>query len=64
MADASLGLTRLHAHEMAGLLRAGEASATELLDAHLAVIERQDHALHAWQSLDGPGARAHRSRGR
>ena len=58
MADGSLGLTRLHAHEMAGLLRAGEVSATELLEAHLAVIERQDHALHAWQSLDSPGARA------
>ncbi len=40
------------------MLRSGELSATELLEAHLAVIERQDHALHAWQSLDAAGARA------
>ena len=51
-------LTRLHAHEMAGLLRAGETSSVELLEAHIAVIERQDHALNAWQSTDFPGARA------
>jgi aspartyl-tRNA(Asn)/glutamyl-tRNA(Gln) amidotransferase subunit A len=51
-------LTRLHAHEMATLLRSGEVSALEMLDAHMAVIERQDHALNAWQSLDPEGARA------
>ncbi len=51
-------LTRLHAHEMADLLRSGAVGATELLEAHLAVIERQDHALNAWQSVDAPGARA------
>ncbi len=39
------------------LLRAGEISATELLDAHLAVIERQGRALNAWQSVDAAGAR-------
>ena len=58
MAAESTDLTRLHAHGMAGLLRAGEISATELLEAHLSVIERQGHALNAWQSLDAPGARA------
>ncbi len=33
------------------------SSATELLDAHLAVIERQGRALNAWQSVDAAGAR-------
>ncbi|MFO1539156.1 MAG: Asp-tRNA(Asn)/Glu-tRNA(Gln) amidotransferase subunit GatA [Chloroflexota bacterium] len=51
-------LTRLHAHEMGALLRDGRISAVELLDAHLATIERQDRALNAWTSLDVPGARA------
>ena len=54
----AMDLTRLHAHEMGALLRAGDTTSTELLDAHLAVIERQDHALNAWQSTDAPGARA------
>ncbi|MBX3032038.1 MAG: Asp-tRNA(Asn)/Glu-tRNA(Gln) amidotransferase subunit GatA [Chloroflexi bacterium] len=51
-------LTRLHAHEMATRLRTGEVGSRELLEAHLALIERQDHALNAWQSLDPAGARA------
>jgi len=51
-------LTRLHAHEMGALLRAGDTTSSELLEAHLAVIERQDHALNAWQSTDVAGARA------
>jgi aspartyl-tRNA(Asn)/glutamyl-tRNA(Gln) amidotransferase subunit A len=38
-------------------LRAGDHSARELLDAHLAVIDRQDRALHAWVSLDVERAR-------
>jgi aspartyl-tRNA(Asn)/glutamyl-tRNA(Gln) amidotransferase subunit A len=41
-------LTRLHAHEMAALLRSGEISSRELTEAHLAVAERQNHALNAW----------------
>ncbi len=57
MADTS-DLTRLHAHEMSGLLRAGAISSVELLDAHLTLIERQDHALNAWRSLDTHSARA------
>ena len=47
--------TRLHAHEMGRLLRSGELSAVELLDAHQARIERQGRALNAWQSLDPDG---------
>ena len=47
---------------MSALLRTGEISAAELLDAHLATIERQDHALNAWQSIDAAG-RARRRRG-
>jgi aspartyl-tRNA(Asn)/glutamyl-tRNA(Gln) amidotransferase subunit A len=56
MADRAL--TRLHAHEMAEQLRAGETSASELLDAHLALIAEQDHALHAWLAVDIELARA------
>src|ERR1035437_1408880 len=41
-------LNRLHAHEMAALLRRGDISSRELTEAHLAVAERQNHALNAW----------------
>ena len=41
-------LNRLHAHEMAALLRSGDISSRELTEAHLAVAERQNHALNAW----------------
>jgi aspartyl-tRNA(Asn)/glutamyl-tRNA(Gln) amidotransferase subunit A len=41
-------LTRLHAHEMAALLRSGEVSSRQLTEAHLAVAERQNRALNAW----------------
>jgi aspartyl-tRNA(Asn)/glutamyl-tRNA(Gln) amidotransferase subunit A len=41
-------LTRLHAHEMAALLRSGGVSSRQLTEAHLAVAERQNHALNAW----------------
>src|SRR6478752_4828567 len=44
--------TRLLAHEMAGLLRRGEATSRELTEAHLAAAERDDHALNAWLSID------------
>src|ERR1035437_9407404 len=40
--------TRLHAHEMAALLRSGEISSRALTEAHLATAERQNHALNAW----------------
>jgi aspartyl-tRNA(Asn)/glutamyl-tRNA(Gln) amidotransferase subunit A len=45
-------LTRLRAHEMAAALRAGDVSSRALTEAHLTLAERQDHALHAWLSID------------
>src|SRR5690242_1787782 len=45
-------LTRLHAHEMAALLRSGEASSRDLTEAHLAAAERDNRGLNAWLSLD------------
>jgi amidase len=44
--------TRLHAHEMAALLRSGEASSRELTEAHLAAAERDNRALNAWLTID------------
>ena len=41
-------LTRLHAHEMARLLRTGDTSSRALTEAHLAGAERQNRALNAW----------------
>jgi aspartyl-tRNA(Asn)/glutamyl-tRNA(Gln) amidotransferase subunit A len=41
-------LNRLHAHEMAALLRSGDISSRALTEAHLDVAERQNHALNAW----------------
>jgi aspartyl-tRNA(Asn)/glutamyl-tRNA(Gln) amidotransferase subunit A len=51
-------LTRLHAHQMAAGLRAGEFSARELTDAHLARIAATDRPLHAWLHVDAEAARA------
>ena len=45
-------LTRLHAHEMAALLRSGEVSSRELTEAHLAAAERDNRALNAWLTID------------
>ena len=45
-------LTRLHAHEMADRLRAGDVTARDLATAHLDLAERQDHGLHAWLTID------------
>ncbi len=50
-------LTRLHAHEMAALLRAGDVSSRELTEAHLAAAERDNRALNAWLTYR-PGRRA------
>ena len=54
MADATPAsdLTRLHAHEMAAALRSGAVSSRELAEAHLDRAERQNHALHAWLTID------------
>ncbi len=51
-------LTRLHAHEMAALLRSGQTSSRALTEAHLAAAERQNRALHAWLAIDRDGALA------
>ena len=51
-------LTRLFAHEMADGLRAGDFSARELVDAHLAQIGATDGPLHAWVFVDEQSARA------
>jgi len=45
-------LTRLHAHEMAALLRAGDVSSRQLAEAHLAAAERDNRGLNAWLSID------------
>ncbi|MEX2546680.1 MAG: amidase family protein, partial [Chloroflexota bacterium] len=50
-------LTRLHAHEMARGLRAGDFSARELADAHLELIRTTDRPLHAWVFVDDDEAR-------
>ncbi len=50
-------LTRLHGHEMAGGLRAGEFSARDLADAHLANIHATDGPLHAWVFVDEEACR-------
>src|SRR5271157_1481413 len=50
--------TRLHAHEMAALLRGGEVSSRDLTEAHLVVAERQNRALNAWLVIDRAGALA------
>jgi len=52
-------LSRLLAHEMAALMRAGEISSRALTEAHLAVAERQNHALNAWLVIDRAGALVH-----
>jgi aspartyl-tRNA(Asn)/glutamyl-tRNA(Gln) amidotransferase subunit A len=44
--------TRLSAREQGRLLRGGDISARELSEAHLALAERQNHALNAWLSID------------
>ena len=45
-------LTRLHAHEMADRLRAGETTSRELAESHLDAAERDNRGLNAWLSID------------
>jgi aspartyl-tRNA(Asn)/glutamyl-tRNA(Gln) amidotransferase subunit A len=52
------GLTRLKAAAMSDRLRAGDLSSRELVEAHLALAERENPALNAWLAIDGGGARA------
>ena len=44
-------ITRLHAHEMARLLRSGEITSRTLTEAHLAAAARQNRALNAWLAI-------------
>src|SRR4051794_26770875 len=44
--------TRVTAHQQADGLRAGQFSSRELVEAHLAVAERQNRALNAWLTID------------
>ncbi len=57
-------LTRLHAHEMAGLLRSGGVSSRELTEAHLTAAERDNRGAERL-AHDRPrsGARGGRCRG-
>src|SRR3954451_1729883 len=52
MADAVAELTRLHAHAMTELLRAGDVSSRELVEAHLDRAETENRALNAWLTID------------
>jgi aspartyl-tRNA(Asn)/glutamyl-tRNA(Gln) amidotransferase subunit A len=52
------GLTRLTAAAMGDRLRAGDISSRELVEAHLALAERENPALNAWLVVDAAGARA------
>jgi len=45
-------LTRLHAHEMAALLRSGKVSARDLARAHLDRAEAENAGLNAWLSIE------------
>ncbi len=47
-----LDLTRLAAHELAGLLRGGEMTSREITAAHLERAHATDRGLHAWLTLD------------
>ncbi|HEX5194025.1 MAG TPA: amidase [Solirubrobacteraceae bacterium] len=51
-------LLRRPAVELAGLIRAGEISSRELVDASLDAIERRDRAINAFTYVDPDGARA------
>jgi aspartyl-tRNA(Asn)/glutamyl-tRNA(Gln) amidotransferase subunit A len=51
-------LTRLLAHEMAELLRAGKVSSRDLALAHLEAAEAGNHVLNAWLVIDRDGALA------
>src|ERR1035437_3586590 len=51
-------LIRRPGHELAAGLRSGEFSSVELIDAHLAAAERDNHGLHAWLTIESASARA------
>src|SRR5664279_838005 len=58
MAAEANELIRGSGHELAAGLRAGAFSSVELVEAHLAAAERDNHGLHAWLTIEDTGARA------
>jgi aspartyl-tRNA(Asn)/glutamyl-tRNA(Gln) amidotransferase subunit A len=58
MAAAGDALTERLGHEHAAALRAGEVTAREIAEAHLARAHRTDAGLHAWLTLDDERALA------
>ncbi|MBE0626815.1 MAG: hypothetical protein IH606_18605, partial [Burkholderiales bacterium] len=51
-----MDLANLTLAEQAALLRKGECSSREIVDAHLARIERLDARLHAYVEVYAPSA--------
>jgi aspartyl-tRNA(Asn)/glutamyl-tRNA(Gln) amidotransferase subunit A len=51
-------LTRMSAAQLAGVIASGEASATEVTEAHLDRIAAVDDRVHAFLHVDAEGARA------
>ncbi|GAB3521415.1 Asp-tRNA(Asn)/Glu-tRNA(Gln) amidotransferase subunit GatA [Phytohabitans suffuscus] len=51
-------LTRMSAAQLAGVIAHGEASATEVTEAHLTRIAEVDDRVHAFLHVDAEGARA------
>ena len=51
-------LTTLLAHELAGLIRAGEVTSSQVTAAHLARARTTDRGLHAWLTIDDDRAMA------
>ena len=51
-------MIRTTGHEQAAGLRSGAFSSVELIDAHLAAAERDNHGLHAWLTIERASARA------
>ena len=54
----STALAALGVREMAARVRAGEVTATAVVEACLAAVHRLEPALAAWAHLDAEGARA------
>jgi aspartyl-tRNA(Asn)/glutamyl-tRNA(Gln) amidotransferase subunit A len=58
MTGAATDLTRLSAVAMGAAIRAGETSSNEIVEAHLAEIDRTDNGIHAWLDVSAETALA------
>lgn len=58
----SVDWTEASAHRIASAVRAGEASASEVLEAHLKCIEIRDPHVHAWRRVQRDDARSQAER--